>query len=46
MNNKHGVPNQSKHGVNYMNYVKLRKTAVKPTWLLINLVIELKQVCI
>ena len=27
MNNKHGVPNQFKHGVNYMKYVKLRKTA-------------------
>ena len=43
MNNKHGFTNQSKHGVINMNF---RKTAVEPTWLLINLVIELKQVCI
>ena len=28
-----------------MNLVKLRKTAMKRTWLLINLAIELKQVC-
>ena len=35
MNNKHAVANQFKDGVNYnMNQVKLRKTAVKPTWLL------------
>ena len=35
MNNKHAVASQFKDGVNYnMNQVKLRKTAVKPTWLL------------
>ena len=45
MNNKHAVVNQFRHGVNYnMNQVKMRKTAVKPTWFLINLMIELKQV--
>ena len=42
----HGVENQFKHGVHYMNEVELRKSALKPTWLLIKLVIELKQVCI
>ena len=40
MNNEHTVTNQFKHGINYINQVKLRKTAVKPTWVLINLVIE------
>ena len=44
MSNKHRVANQFKHWV--INWVKLRKTAVKPTRLLINLVIELKHVYI
>ena len=44
MNNKHGVANQLKPGVNYINSVKLSKTDVKPTWLRLNLTIELNQV--